>query len=77
MDEYLRKVKELNVTLENEATKIVDELISNNIGKSTSKLKRDVLDFIRNNQLPEDIACRVKQKVEDFILRIEIPAQKN
>ncbi|MED3792082.1 hypothetical protein P4571_06495 [Niallia alba] len=77
MDEYLRKVKELNVALENEATKIVDELISNNIGKSTSKLKRDVLDFIRNNQLPEDMGSRVKQKVEDFILRIEIPAQKN
>lgn len=77
MDEYLRILKELNIILENEANKIVNELISKNIGKTTAKLKCDVLNFIRDNQLPEDIASRVKQKIEDFILGIEIPAQKN
>jgi len=74
--EYLAKRKELNVIIEATTNEITTELISKNVGKTTANLRRVVLDFIQQNQLPEDVSCKVKQKIDDFISNIEIPAQK-
>jgi hypothetical protein len=76
MEEYLLKQKELVVIAQTEAAKIATELISKCDGKTTSYLRKITLDYIRENQLPEEISFKVKNMVDEFITNIKIPTQE-
>lgn len=75
VNEYLAKQEQLNTLAQTEANKIATELISKGIGKSITTLRKSTLNFIQQNQVPDDISYRVKGIIDHFISELEIPTQ--
>lgn len=74
---YSQKHKEINNLAKNEANEIAQRLVSSCQGQSVMKLRQLTLDYIKRNSLPEELAYHLKFAIDDFILKIKIPAQKN
>lgn len=76
MEDFVAKQKELETLTESKANEIVKNLIHLNAGKSAYDLRSATLSFIREHQIHEVIASRVKHEIEHFISNIKIPAQE-
>ena len=77
MKEYLSKQKELETLAETKVNEIVTNLISECDGKTISELRRHTLDFIKQNQLPESISCKVKRKIDVYIEKMVVQEEKS
>ena len=77
MNHFLAQQKKLNKIADEKAREFFQELISKSEEKTVFDLRKYTLEFIKKNNIPEDISHRLKIKIDCFISNLKIPVQKD